>query len=185
MILLKTINKISKIAFVCLLLLIISTSLIADLSSCSPTINSHIHTGEWERDNVGYPGGLSSTNPSIAETLYVDDYDSPQEAINYADPNLITHIIFGSGTYVLNDTLKINSSNIILKGEHAFKNDKDWADRTILEFDLDDEDINCIEIIGNDETLYDVGVEDLYIKRIDTAGDPGGTQKGNNIRNYV
>ena len=179
----SNIKNIKTIQFIITLVIIIfSCSVVfCQIGSVSPTIDCHICPLEWERGNVGYPGHLAANNPAEAETLLVDDYDTPQDAIDAAIQGVITRIEFTSGTtYSLDAALVITNSNIILKGNHAFK--RDWEDRTILEFTLDDCEKNCIEFIGTaDNPLSDSGVEDLYIRRIDTSGNPTGVIDGVNI----
>ncbi len=169
--------NLNYILLIVLFSLSIHQYLFADLGSVSPTINQHICPEEWVE--AGLEGGdLSDDYPVIAGTIYVDDSDDIQDKINDVPINSgIWKIMLQPGTYVLDNPITMKS-NVILAGPYLTKENKDEDDRAIIEFNLSNSELNCIVF---DETISNAGIEDVYIKRIDTSGDPGGTQTGNNI----
>ncbi len=193
----KIIDKknLKALQFIIIVMIMFSYSILySDLGSISPTINARIYPDEWDRENVGYPGHLTQYNPAEEFTIQAnppaEDYDVDDEHIQYlidnAPANMIVEIILLSGTYKCNAPIIINDPDkmIILKGDHEFK--KDWDERTILEFNittgLNPENKNCLEFKDPEfGFITHSGVEDVYIKRLDTSGNPTGTRTGDNV----
>ena len=161
-----------------LLSLCINAHLRSDIGSISPTINDHIYTAQW--DSAGLENGeLSDDYPVITGTINVYNSGEIQSRINEASNYTgIWRVMLQPGTYVLEDEDIITmKSNVILSGPYLTKENKDEDDRAVIEFNLSSSELNCI--VFNE--ISNAGIEDVYIKRIDTNGNPTGTQTGNNI----
>jgi len=194
--------KIRKLNYIFLIILFsfcLHTQLFSDLGSISPTISEHIYTTQWA--SAGLEGGdLCDDFPVISGTIYVPEpNDHDADSINYAiDEAYDEYLVHGgiwavmlqpssAGKYVVNKTIEMKS-NVILCGPYQWKEDKDEDDRAIIEFDIidyggvDGYNRNCIHFKGTEQIqLENAGVEDVYIKRIDTSGNPTGTRTGVNI----
>lgn len=183
--------KLNKTIYIASIIVVLFYSIsFCDIGSISPTIGGHIHPDQWQ--NAGYlPDGIThvniqNNNPVVYHILTANaptgnpstDYNSIVSKINYAVqyyPSELTQVTLQSGTYVLNNIIEI-PSNVTLKGEHICKKGKDYDNRTILEFDLSDNEYNCIKIYEEENA----GIEDLYIVRID-EGELPDSEKGHNI----
>ncbi|MCF7911064.1 MAG: hypothetical protein K9M99_00925 [Candidatus Cloacimonetes bacterium] len=157
---------------------------------------------EWQI--AGYPGQvLPDAEP--ANTFYAGTSDNIQDVIDYArihsgqNGNCIVRVELEPGEYEINSHLTMYS-NIILSGNHMFRRDVDRTERTILKFDITEvgpppdyephNTFNCIHVktyevnIYNEPIkIYNVGIEDLLIERID-EGSSNHNEKsyeGNNI----
>ena len=193
------INKLNRIFLLILFSFYLNTQLFSDLGSDSPTIDDHIFPYEWMLS--GLKGGdLSNDFPVITGTVPVDnptgdDFQKIDEAIDDAYAGYLANggiwaVMLqpsSAGKYVVNKTIEMKS-NVILCGPYQWKEDKDEDDRAIIEFDIIDYggvngyNRNCISFKGTEQAqLENAGVEDVYIKRIDTSGNPTGTRSGVNI----
>ncbi|RLC47467.1 MAG: hypothetical protein DRH57_04010 [Candidatus Cloacimonadota bacterium] len=111
---------------------------------------------------IEYTEFIDVTEQGVVGDGFTHNYNAINQILSNIDPNEFTIVYFPSGTYIIEQGLTL-PNNTVIKGA--------GSDNTYLKFDLLTPD-NCMYVSSNK-----VGIEDLYIERVDTEGD-----NGDNIR---